>query len=89
LAEQPLGLPLVCNIATNRLAWERWREGVTVKSHTLPEVLPCLLLVMDNLWSVIKNPGVAVLVLCARYFYHFPPLAGSWLNMATGRFGVY
>jgi len=82
LAEQPLELPLVCNIATNRLAWERWREGVTVKA-TLPEVLPCLrlLLVMDNLVGH-KNPEWLCWCFARGILPIFTPLAGSWLNMA-------
>jgi len=66
----------------NRLLWESWREGLTVKA-TLSADLPPLrmLLVMDNLTG---HKNVDWLIWC---FQHgilpiYTPLGGSWLNMA-------
>jgi hypothetical protein len=65
----------------NRVAWERWQAGLTVKP-TLPDELPPLrmLLVMDNLAGHLTARFVVWL------FEHgimplYTPLSGSWLNM--------
>jgi hypothetical protein len=66
----------------NRLAWESWRAGLTVKATLSADLPPLrLLLVMDNL---IGHHTPDWLIWC---FQHgilpiFTPLGGSWLNMA-------
>jgi hypothetical protein len=67
----------------NRLRWERWREGLSVKFSLLSSDLPPLrmLLIWDNLaghWSAdmlvwLMRQGVMAL---------FTPIAASWLNLA-------
>jgi hypothetical protein len=68
--------------AENRRCWERWQEGLTVRT-TLPQELPPLrmLLVLDNLTGHYTVDFVLWL------FAHgimplYTPLSGSWLNMA-------
>lgn len=67
----------------NRLHWESWREGLTVKASLLSEALPPLrlLLVMDNLAG---HKNVDWMIWCFRHgiLPIFTPLGGSWLNMA-------
>ncbi len=82
LADCPLDMPIAADIANNRLAWERWRDGLTVKA-TLPAVLPCLrlLLVLDNRVGH-KNPDWLCGCFSMGILPIFTPLSGSWLNMA-------
>jgi len=82
LADRPLEWPSATQIADNRLAWERWRNGLTVKA-TLLHVLPRLrlLLVMDNLVGH-KNPHWLCWCFSMGILPIFTPLSGSWLNMA-------
>ena len=65
-----------------RAAWERWREGLSIRP-TLPRDLPPLrmLLVLDNL------AGHKTAELVRWLFAHgimplYTPVGGSWLNMA-------
>lgn len=66
----------------NRLGWESWREGVSVKA-TLSQDLPPLrlLLVMDNLVGH-KNPDWLIWCFQHGILPIYTPLGGSWLNMA-------
>lgn len=82
LADFPLDIPAPADQAANPRAWERWREGLTVKA-TLPETLPHLrlLLVMDNLVGH-KNPAWLTWCFAQGILLIYTPLAGSWLNMA-------
>ena len=66
----------------NRLFWESWREGLTVKA-TLSATLPPLrlLLVMDNLIGH-KNPAWLRWCFQQGILPIYTPLGGSWLNMA-------
>lgn len=75
-------MPVAAEIANNRLAWERWRAGLSVKA-TLPEKLPRLrlLLVLDNLVGH-KNPDWLCWCFAMGILPIFTPLSGSWLNMA-------
>ena len=82
LGDVPLVFPTTAaDIATNRLFWESWREGLSV-NVTLRTALPRLrLLIMDNL---VGHKNSAWL---GWYFSHgilpiYTPLAGSWLAMA-------
>lgn len=67
---------------TNRLLWESWREGLTIKARLSADLPPLrLLLVMDNLAG---HHTPAWLIWC---FQHgilpiYTPLGGSWLNVA-------
>src|SRR3954454_3555695 len=66
--------------AVTRAAWAVWQAGLT-RSFTLPEDLPRLLLVWDNLAGH-KTPDL-VLWLCAQGVMPlYTPVGGSWLNMA-------
>lgn len=67
--------------AALRSAWERWREGLSVKP-TLPEELPPLrmLLVLDNLAGH-KTPAFVLWLLSRGILPLYTPLGGSWLNM--------
>ena len=77
LADRPLEWPSATYIADNRLAWERWRDGLTVKA-TLSHVLPRLrlLLVMDNLVGH-KNPHWLCWCFSMGILPIFTPLSGS------------
>lgn len=68
--------------STTRLAWERWREGLTIR-FTLPETLPPLrlLLVMDNLTGH-KSADFVLWLVQHGIMPLYTPLGGSWLNMA-------
>lgn len=70
------------NREMNRLFWESWREGLTVKV-TLSANLPALrlVLVMDNLIGH-KNPDWLVWCFQRGILPIYTPLGGSWLNMA-------
>ena len=67
--------------ATNRVAWVRWQQELTVK-FTLPTVLPRLraLLVLDNLAGH-KTPSLMLWLVDHGVMPVFTPLGGSWLNM--------
>jgi DDE superfamily endonuclease len=82
LADCPLNIPAPAEMAANRLDWEHWRDGLTVKA-TLPTVLPRLrrLLVMDNLVGH-KNPDWLGWCFAMGILPIYTPLSGSWLNMA-------
>lgn len=75
--------PTVVDPQTNRLYWEKWREGLTVKASLLSTDLPPLrlLLVMDNLAG---HKTADWLIWCFQQgiLPIFTPLGGSWLNMA-------
>jgi len=66
----------------NRVAWEGWQAGLTVKP-TLCEDLPPLrlLLVMDNLAGHL-TPRLVVWLFEHGVMPLYTPLGGSWLNMA-------
>jgi hypothetical protein len=74
--------PVVLSPQENRLVWERWREGLTIRV-TLPAHFPPLrmLLIWDTLighttpalWCWMFSHGILPLHM---------PLSGSWLNMA-------
>ncbi len=77
----------------NRAAWERWREGLSVR-FTLREHLPPLftplqppwaegrmLLVLDNLAGH-KTPAFVCWLMDHGIMPLYTPLGGSWLNMA-------
>ena len=68
--------------ASMRGAWERWREGLSVKP-TLPAELPPLrmLLVLDNLAGH-KTPAFVLWLLAHGVMPLYTPLGGSWLDMA-------
>ena len=65
----------------NRVAWEHWQAGLTVKPTLLDRLPPLrMLLVMDNLAGHLTAKFVVWL------FEHgimplYTPLSGSWLNM--------
>ena len=82
LADQPLLMPTALEAWGNRLVWESWREGLTVKVTLSPE-LPRLrlLLIMDNLVGH-KNPDWLRWCFSQGILPLYTPLAGSWLNMA-------
>jgi len=82
LADCPLDIPTPAEMTGNRLDWEHWRDGLTVKA-TLPAVLPRLrlLLVMDNLVGH-KNPDWLCWCFSMGILPIYTPLSGSWLNMA-------
>lgn len=67
--------------ADNRLAWERWQVGLSVKP-TLPTDLPALrlLLIMDNLAGH-KTRVFVEWLLAHGVMPLYTPLSGSWLNM--------
>jgi transposase len=79
LAELPALAPLQDPTAT-RAAWQVWQAGLTLR-FTLPDDLPPLRLVWDNLTGH-KTPDL-VLWLCAHGIMPlYTPVGGSWLNMA-------
>ena len=82
LADQPLVMPTALEAWGNRLIWESWREGLTVKV-TLSAELPRLrlLLILDNLVGH-KNPDWLRWCFSQGILPLYTPLAGSWLNMA-------
>jgi len=82
LAAQPLVIPTGPAALTNRLFWESWRDGLSVKA-SLSQSLPCLrlLLIMDNLVGH-KNPAWLCWCFTQGILPIYTPLAGSWLNMA-------
>lgn len=63
-----------------RQQWQHWQAGLTVKI-TLPECLPALLLVLDNL-SGHKTPARVLWLFSQGIMPLYTPLSGSWLNMA-------
>lgn len=83
LGDASLVLPTTAaDMATNRLFWESWREGLSVKvalSTALPRLR--LLLIMDNLVGH-KNPEWLGWCFSHGILPIYTPLAGSWLNMA-------
>lgn len=81
LATLPTPAP-VLDAEENRLMWESWRAGVSVKA-TLSTHLPALrmLLVMDNLVGH-KNPAWLLWCFQRGILPIYTPLGGSWLNMA-------
>ena len=81
LTTLPEPLP-VTDPTANRLAWESWREGLTVKATLSADLPPLrLLLVMDNLAG---HHTPDWLIWCFKHgiLPLFTPLGGSWLNMA-------
>jgi len=67
----------------NRRCWERWQEGLTVRT-TLPECLPPLrmLLVLDNLAGHL-TPSFVRWVFGHGIMPLYTPIGGSWLTMAA------
>ena len=66
----------------NRLLWESWRAGLTVKATLSADLPPLrLLLVMDNLIGH-KNPDWLIWCFQHGILPIYTPLGGSWLNMA-------
>lgn len=74
--------PEVLSSEENRLRWERWQEGLTVRI-TLPADLPPLrmLLVWDNLAGH-YTPALVLWLFGRGIMPLFTPLGGSHLNMA-------
>jgi hypothetical protein len=68
--------------AANRVAWEVWQDGLTVRP-TLPAELPPLrmLLIWDNLVGH-KTPELVLWLFRHGIMPLYTPLSGSWLNMA-------
>ena len=68
--------------AENRRRWERWQEGLSVRS-TLPEALPPLrlLLVLDNPAGHL-TPSLVLWLFAHGVMPLYTPLGASWLNMA-------
>jgi hypothetical protein len=62
--------------------WTRWQEGLRVKL-TLPAVLPPLRLLLgwDNLTGR-HTPDLVLWLFARGVMVLYPPLSGSWLNMA-------
>lgn len=67
---------------SNRPAWERWQDGLSVKP-TLPANPPPLrmLLVLDNLAGH-KTPEFVCWLFAHGVMPLYTPVGGSWLNMA-------
>lgn len=66
----------------NRLVWESWRQGLTVKASLITDLPPLrLLLVMDNLTGH-KNPEWLIWCFQNGILPIYTPLGGCWLNMA-------
>jgi len=65
-----------------RRCWERWQEGLSGRI-TVPEILPPLrlLLVLDNLTGH-RTPSFVLWLFAHGIMPLYPPLGGSWLNMA-------
>lgn len=65
-----------------RAAWDRWREGLSIRP-TLPGELPPLrmLLVLDNLAGH-KTPELVCWLFEHGVMPLYTPVGGSWLNMA-------
>lgn len=68
--------------AANRLHWESWQAGLTIKP-TLPAELPPLrmLLIWDNLAGH-KTPELVLWLFRHGIMPLYTPISGSWLNMA-------
>ena len=65
-----------------RPLWARWQEGLQ-RRITLPQALPPLrvLVVMDNLAGH-QTPEMVLWMFAHGIMPLYPPLSGSWLNMA-------
>jgi hypothetical protein len=67
---------------TDRVAWERWQDGLTVKPTLLPELPPLrMLLVLDNLAGH-KTAAFVCWLFAHGIMPLYTPISGSWLNMA-------
>lgn len=67
---------------TDRAAWERWQEGLTIKPTLSAELPPLrMLLVLDNLAGH-KAPEFVCGLFEHGIMPLYTPLGGSWLNMA-------
>jgi hypothetical protein len=68
--------------ATNRAAWRRWQDGLSVR-FTLLEALPPLrlLLILDNLAGH-KSATFVCWLMAHGIMPLYTPISGSWLNMA-------
>lgn len=64
----------------NRAQWACWQQGLS-RRITLPERLPRLLLVMDNLTGH-RTPSFVLWLFERGIMPLFTPLGGSWLTMA-------
>lgn len=78
----PEPIPVTQEHTLNRLCWESWQAGLSVK-FTLREALPPLrmLLVLDNLAGH-KTPSFVGWLVTHGIMPLYTPLSGSWLNMA-------
>ena len=65
-----------------RSAWERWQEGLTIKTTLLEDLPPLrMLLVLDNLAGH-KTPELVCWLFARGIMPLYTPVGGSWLNMA-------
>lgn len=66
----------------NQAAWERWREGLSVRFTLLSDLPPLrALLILDNLAGH-KTPEFVCWLMRHGIMPLYTPLSGSWLNMA-------
>jgi hypothetical protein len=81
LADLPEPTP-VSDEQANRVFWESWREGVSVKPTLLSADLPPLrmLLILDNLAGH-HTPELVLWLFRHGILPLYTPLGGSWLNM--------